>query len=198
MRKMKLLSMIFLFAIIGTLFTGCTSDNEDDEVLVDNGTNSGSGTTGGNGGSVSKIPYSSWLYNPYTTAKNPYKEMTTATMMIELHLEAVHNTGTNWKRLSIMSSDGNSCLSIAESFYQYEIPTDPLWFAGTYYVGAGNRKHTYECIAKLYKGSGWFTIGGKAKISYSGNKVVIDVNGKLNNEGNTLHILHYEGTFKKK
>lgn len=73
MRKMKLLSMLFLFAIAGTIFTGCSSDNEEDEEIVDDGTNSGSGTNGGNGGSVSKIPYSSWLYNPYTTAKNPYK-----------------------------------------------------------------------------------------------------------------------------
>ena len=35
MRKMKLLSMLFLFAIAGTIFTGCSSDNEEDEEIVD-------------------------------------------------------------------------------------------------------------------------------------------------------------------
>ena len=117
--------------MMGTMLTGCSSSEDDDDEIVNNGNNSGAGTNGENGGNANKSPYKSWLYNPFSL-KNTYIEMSTAIMKIELHLEAINNTGTNWKILALTSSDGNYQVWIEESFYQYEIPTDPLWYAGTY------------------------------------------------------------------
>lgn len=195
MKNIKIFSLLFFFTMMGTMLTGCSSSDDDDDEIVNNGNNSGAGTNGENGANANKSPYKSWLYNPFSL-KNTYIEMSTAIMKIELHLEAIDNTGTNWKILALTSSDGNYQVWIEESFYQYEIPTDPLWYAGTYEVGGGTYKHSYACMAKI-KGSGWITIYGKAKISYSGKNIIIDINGNYDYDDQKRHILHYEGTFRK-
>lgn len=80
--------------------------------------------------------------------------MESAKMFIQLNLDALNNTGTNFRTLSILSDDENSCVVLEQSFYQYEIPENVFWKAGTYQINNGFEIHSYGCMVKFYSGSG--------------------------------------------
>ena len=189
--------MFILLMALCVGFSSCSRDDEEEEnteETTEDGYQTGGGQSDGSStSSSSKSPYKSFLYCPWRS-KNKYIEMTNGRMFLEINTEAVHNTGTNYKAFVIQKPGTESWLRLEYSYYQYEIPTDPKWLAGTYTL-TGSKKHTYACRVHFYENAGISWIKGKAKISYVGNKVVVDVNGKIDNEGDTYHILHYEGTF---